>query len=139
MGYSCTAVANRVLDFVLADLSKNTGNGTSNGWYYNINWYNNTNGYNTRTKELFFEQDKENADGAITGQVYEIYELLNLSEKRVRKIWSSKAISRKLGSVRIEPDGTITRFFGIPASLRKLAMSKLKNGVFGSLYSLPTI
>lgn len=106
MGYSCTVVANKVLDFILDDLSKNVGNGSSNRWFNN-------------TRKLFFEQGKENADGAITGQVWCI---LNQSSYRV-------------GSVRIEPNGTITRFFGVPSSLRKLAMSKLRDGVFGDFYT----
>ena len=95
MGYSCTVAANKVLDFILDELTKNVGTGTNNGWYNN-------------GRELFFEQGQENTDGAITGQVWRI---LNKSAYRI-------------GGVRIEPDGTITRFSGIPASLRKLAMSK---------------
>lgn len=108
MGYSCTAVANEVLEFVLSDLTKNVGNGKSNGWFNN-------------GRELFFEQGRENADGAITGQVYEI-----LNQKCYRR-----------GGVRIEPNGTITRFYGIPASLCKIAMGKLRAGIFGTLYSRP--
>lgn len=108
MGYSCTTVAGAVLDFILDDLTKNVGNGTSNGWFNNA-------------RELFFEQGRENQDGAITGQVWRI---LNQSAYRI-------------GSVRIEPNGTVTRFYGIPASLRKLAMRKLDYGDFGGLYSRP--
>ena len=108
MGYSCTAVADTVLDFILNNLTKNVSNGTSNGWFNNAN-------------EYFFEQGRENQDGAITGQVW-------------RKLNQS---AYRAGSVRIEPNGTVTRFYGIPASLRKLARSKLANGDFGSLYSRP--
>jgi len=117
MGYSCTAVASRVLDFILADLSKNVGNGTSNGWFNNA-------------KELFFEQGRENADGAITGRVYEI---------RTQPNQNPNKLCYQKGSVRIEPSGTITRFYGIPISLRRLAMGKLKEGVFGSLYYQPNV
>ena len=106
MGYSCTAVAGKVLDFILNDLTKNVGNGTSNGWFNNAN-------------EYFFEQGRENQDGAITGQVW-------------RKL---NQLAYRAGSVRVEANGTVTRFYGIPASLRKLAMSKLADGNFGSLYS----
>jgi len=110
MGYSCTAVAGTVLGFILDDLTKNVNNGTSNGWFNNGN-------------EYFFEQGQENQDGAITGQVW--------------RIFSRSHDLKRAGNVRIEPNGTVTKFYGIPASLRKLAMSKLAAGDFGSLYSRP--
>ncbi|KKM03424.1 hypothetical protein LCGC14_1774580 [marine sediment metagenome] len=109
MGYSCTAVASNVLEFMLSDLAKNVGNGTSNGWFNN-------------GCEFFFEQGKENDDGAITGS---IYRLLNNQCFRA-------------GSVRIAPDGIIERFGHIPHSLRTITEAHRQAGKFGTLYSLPT-
>ncbi len=108
MGYSCTAIADRVLEFILNDLNKNVGNGTSNGWFNNGDKY-------------FFERGRENDDGAITGQIFLF---------RANDCWVA-------GSVRIEPNGKITRFNQIPLSLRKVAGAKLQAGKFGSLYSQP--
>lgn len=110
MGYSCTVVADKVLEFLLADLSKNVGNGTSNGWFNN-------------GCEYFFEQGKENDDGAITGQVY--------------RIMVDRTKCLPAGSVRIEPDGIVNRFSHIPHSLRSLAENKRQNGCFGTLYTQP--
>ncbi len=106
MGYSCTAVASNVLEFMLSDLSKNVGNGTSNGWFNNC-------------CEFFFEQGKENEDGAITGQVY--------------RLMNNKCY--RAGSVRIEPDGIVSRFAHIPHSLKTMAEAWRQSGKFGTLYT----
>lgn len=57
--------------------------------------------------KYMFECGRENSDGAITGTV-----MVFLDNDHVRKV----------GSYRIEPDGTITRFYGTSAKERKTAM-----------------
>lgn len=61
-----------------------------------------SNSWGTREQFSFFEHGREREDGAETGTVY-------------------SHTGRKVGSYRIEPDGTITRFPGSTAAQRKLA------------------
>jgi len=84
MGYSCSAKAARVLDAVLEDLTD--PNGLSNTWTHNGLVY-------------FVERGREQPDGAITGTVL----------KQTRKV-GDNVYYKPCGSIRIEPDGTITRF-----------------------------
>ena len=56
---------------------------------------------------FFWDSGREQTDGAITGTVYKM-----LSDNRCRR----------LGGVRIEPDGTITRWAGTSASMRRMVM-----------------
>ena len=57
----------------------------------------------------FYELGREQRDGAITGSVY-------------RNLPGGKCI--KAGTLRIEPSGKITRFFGLPKALAKMAEDK---------------
>ena len=77
MGYSCTQAAYQTLErhFAGDECSANT-------WRHNGRRY-------------FYERGRENADGAITGGVYEWRESDNLA--------------RYVGSFRIEPDGRASR------------------------------
>ena len=94
MGYSCTVAAANVLDAIedyLREKYPDTpGKPSSNGWMIN-------------GRKFFFERGKENDDGAITGTVYS----------------SDPASNRchRAGSVRIEPEGTVTRFAHVPKSV----------------------
>jgi hypothetical protein len=101
MGYSCTQAAYFTLQGIenaLAEkfpsINKETGKSTGNGWVIDGH-------------EFFFERGRENDDGAITGTVYKIY--FNCTTFDLR--------CRRAGSVRIEPDGNITRFSHVPKSI----------------------
>ena len=58
-------------------------------------------------KKYFFERGKENPDGAITGTLYKMPDDGGVT---VAPLMTSKGTCRKMGSVRIEADGLITRF-----------------------------
>ena len=100
MGYSCTAKASYVLQAILSLLQeRGTDKGkTSNGW-------------SNKGTSYFFEQGRENKDGAITGTVIEY----------------SAHSSRSVGGARIEPNGTISRFPTTTAKMRGAAEEKGKN------------
>lgn len=87
MGYSCTQKADRSLKYTLA---KAVGLNPEKDYLSNT-WTNNG-------KKYFYEQGKENEDGAITCQVMQI-----VGEG-----------CKRAGSMRIEADGTITRWDGMP-------------------------
>ncbi len=92
MGWSCTAKAGLTLD----GISK-TFQGSSNTW-------------NTEKGTFFFETGRENADGAITGQVWKMVDV------------PKKGRCNRSGSFRIETDGTIARFPHLPAWIKKSAV-----------------
>ncbi len=83
MGYSCAAAADDTLRKLGEILSPRDGGAPSNE-------YTGTDG-----RRYFFEVGRENADGAVTGQV-------------VRMIGDGHA--QRAGSFRIEPNGKVTRF-----------------------------
>lgn len=90
MGYSCSAKASLTMDAMLAILTTagpvftpNSSLSMSNTWKVD-------------ETEYFFERGRENEDGAITGSLY-------------RNAPDGKTC-RKMGSVRVSPDGTIARF-----------------------------
>lgn len=91
MGYSCSARARYTLDQVdkLDEFDIK-----SNSYKY------------------FIELGRENADGAITGTVYELVYSLFVDKDLlgVRK-------AKKGGTFRIESDGSIKRFHGVPKNL----------------------
>lgn len=79
MGYSCTADASHALGLLRhAFTDGTTGNGLRIGAF-----------------KGFYEVGKEQADGAITGTVFEDVGI---------------GFSRKCGSFRVEPDGYVSRF-----------------------------
>lgn len=100
MGYSCSYAANEALKFILKSVCYPLSNNT---WKYDGN-------------EYFFERGRENRDGSITGTVYSFLE--------------DGSHVRKVGSVRIEKNGAITRFPAIPSRLRLHARAKCSNGDF---------
>lgn len=70
-------------------------------------WYatnGNPNILTIKEKQYFFERGKEQPDGAITGTLY---------------LMLPNDMCRKAGNVRIEPDGTLTRFPAIPRTHRQ--------------------
>ena len=86
MGYSCTAAAAYASDVIMEILHETSTPETartSNSWSVGDETY-------------FFECGRERPDGAITGTVYR-----NLPDGQH---------CRKAGTVRIEPDGIITRY-----------------------------
>lgn len=97
MGYSCTVAADDSLDAIEQYLRQFfpflTAKGDISGWAWKFG-----------EDEYFFERGRENVDGAITGSVYRMFKWCNpatgIIEERCRKV----------GSVRIEPDGTVTRY-----------------------------
>lgn len=86
MGYSCTKDASDILGLIRHAFNDGTGNGIKSGAFHG-----------------FYEIGRENADGAITGTVFE-----NVGE----------GFARRVGSFRIEPDGFITRFPSIKRNQR---------------------
>lgn len=78
MGYSCSANASDRLNMVL---NADTTDESSNTWVKNGTRY-------------FFERGRENADGSVTGTVFEI---------------RGKFAHRK-GSAKIDPNGKVVRF-----------------------------
>lgn len=98
MGYSANVAACYAQDKIIELLQSENGScgGSSNTWGFQEgdNW--------------FFERGREQHDGAITGTIY------GPSPK-------GKGFSRKVGSVRIEPNGNVTRWPTSTASMRKLA------------------
>jgi PAS domain-containing protein len=113
MGYSCAAVAaysEEAMIEVLHETSTAESRKTSNTWDYNGQRY-------------FFERGRERDDGAITGTVYR-----NLPDG---------VHCRKSGSVRIEPDGKITRWSGSNQDQRQRAereggarFQRIHSGIF---------
>lgn len=90
MGYSATAKALDTLDRLHKTLTKHgMGTSTSNGW-------------KAQGKSYFEEVGKEQRDGAVTGSVY-----LMVDESR----------ARHFGSYRIDPEGKIIRFPGVPKNI----------------------
>jgi hypothetical protein len=85
VGYSCTALASSTLD-ALQERFRHDGSG---------NTYS-TDGGRTR---FFWERGREQPDGAMTGTIIR---------------WLDNEDARRAGSYRIDPDGTIVRFPGIP-------------------------
>lgn len=88
MGYSCTKAASDTLHDVLAIACEHDG--CSNTWR------------DAKGVGHFFERGRENADGAVTGRVH-------------RFVGDTQA--RPIGSVRIDPDGTVKRWPGMPAAI----------------------
>ena len=92
MGYSCTAKAHEALRRVMEVLQargyglRHDGRLLANGW-------------KTSRGEHFYEIGREHLDGAMTGPVFRV-----LRNGRASRI----------GSFRIEPDGKIRRFPGLP-------------------------
>jgi len=87
MGYSCTTAASRTEQLWVEACVLNGGFESQNTW-------------SDLGRTYFFERGRENADGAITGAIYKF-------------VGSSNSIvtgtARKVGTYRIEPDGTVTR------------------------------
>ena len=109
MGYSCTAAAANVLDAIedylrakYPTITKETGKAVSNGWTIDGH-------------EFFFERGRENDDGAITGSVWESY--FNVTTCDIR--------CRRVGNVRIEPNGSVTRFAKVPKSIIASVMAEV--------------
>lgn len=90
MGYSCSTKAGNKLE---AMFEKDvTGCKSNNGWIGTKGYY------------CFYEIGRENSDGAITGSVH------RSDAKNEKSAGSGNCRCYKIGSFRIEPDGTITRF-----------------------------
>ena len=94
MGYSCTKAAADTLDKILHSIVD--PNGSSNAWTY-------------KGQRYFYERGRENLDGAITGTVWKFVYRPDLNPPERAK---------RAGTVRIEADGSLTRFPHIPLSVR---------------------
>jgi len=90
MGYSCTAAAAAayVEESMMEVLHETTA----------PEMRNNSNTWDSKGERYFFERGREQDDGAITGVVWQTYEK------------DGKDYCHRAGSVRIEPDGKITRW-----------------------------
>ena len=99
MGYSATAAAFDTLERIVREAGPEYG---SNGWQA-------VNGRN-----YFYERGDEHTDGAITGTV-----LCNYLPSEWRAEWGTYNPNscKAAGSFRIEPNGKVTRFAGIPKTL----------------------
>ena len=87
MGYSASSKAFRAMDRLMDIKRRETGSAGSNYWEVD--------GIVT-----MFEVGRENKDGAMTGTV-------------LRSVSKNNNGVKRLGSFRIEPDGTISRFPGL--------------------------
>lgn len=112
MGYSATVKAYFAQDTMLALLQAAHGDcgGTSNSWGDRDGSYH------------FFERGREQNDGAITGTVY---------------VTNGKTC-RPAGSIRIEPDGKVTRWPTSKASQRRLA-TETALAKYGAIYEPATV
>ena len=91
MGYSCTAKASLTLTAIEALIDLNYK----------------TNGTSNATPDGgFFEIGRENADGAITGTVWKPYDAGRVTRR---------------GSFRIDAEGRVVRFPGVPSALLREA------------------
>lgn len=88
MGYSCSAKASCVERAIMNAITDPVG--VSNMWMY-------------KSEVYFVERGREQPDGAITGTV-----LIQT------KVIDGESYFKNRGSMRIEADGTITRFTGLP-------------------------
>ncbi len=112
MGYSCTAAAaytEEAMIEVLHETSTSENQKSSNVWDYN-------------GKRFFVERGREQRDGAVTGTVW--------------RFLPGNTHCRKAGSVRIEPDGKITRWSGSNAQQRKRAEEQ-GNATYQQRHVLP--
>jgi hypothetical protein len=100
MGYSCTCAASRCQDKILKAITD--PNGSSNAWKYKGN-------------EYFFEVGQEQRDCSITGTI-----MLMVGTNSARKV----------GSVKINPDGKLIRWACIPHSVRLEALKSYENNEF---------
>ena len=103
MGYSCTAIADLVLEAIMKQVENVFHNGKKmqNTWIY-------------KEKQFFTERGKENFDGAITGSLWYIYPKGHL--------WEDKCQRR--GNFRIEANGIIHSFPYIPLEVKRKAVIK---------------
>lgn len=85
MGYSCTADASHALGLLRNAFTDGT---TSNG-------------LSIGGKTYFYEVGKEQADGAITGTVFQYVSYAG---------FPNQECARKAGTFRVEPDGYVSRF-----------------------------
>ena len=86
MGYSCATLAG-LAEKAMLEVLQQAGQdhkGTSNGWQHRYSY-----------ETYFFERGREQDDGAVTGSVWKNCML------------NGKEFARRVGSVRIEPDGHI--------------------------------
>jgi hypothetical protein len=104
MGYSCTAIAGmaaRRLEKMLNEAGP-PPNGSSNTW---------------RAADgmlYFFERGREQADGAVTGSVYRMVGPMAGDDPGTFR-------ARKIGSVRVAPNGQIVRWPTASAEYRRAA------------------
>ena len=106
MGYSCTAAASATLAYI--ERAYQSPETDAAIMYIN-------------GKNYFFERGKENADGAITGRLMLCVDSLG------NPAGFYAAHCRVAGSVRIAPDGLITRFPGLRRN-QKMQINVLAKG-----------
>ena len=105
MGYSCTVDASNMLGVIGKQFATN----------------NNPNILTIHGHQYFFERGREQADGAITGTLMIMvdasgapYKIVSVPTTLEAKLFGATVedtgYCKKAGNVRIEPDGTITRF-----------------------------
>jgi len=94
MGYSCSAAASMTQEAMFAELEADGLSTSGNGWKHN-------------GQDYFLEQGREQADGAITGTVYKV----------------KNELCYRVGGVRIEPNGLITRWPCVPREYFKRAQA----------------
>ena len=98
MGYSATAAAFRTIEKLMGEAKGLDHSSGSNCWK------------DATGRECFYERGREQADGAMVGTVNRE---------------TSPGFAKRIGSFRIEPDGKITRFPGMPpAIIQKLNSQK---------------
>lgn len=91
MGYSCTAMASFVIDAIMAAVRHENSGNT----------------YKGKDGQLYFwERGRENSDGAMTGVIQRML---------------PNDYCRRVASFRIEPNGRITRFYGLTKAVKERA------------------
>jgi hypothetical protein len=117
MGYSCRRAAGLCVDAIERQIIPVTW--PSDTWKYQGN-------------EYFWERGREQDDGAITGTVWLVYDKpgLYINEKPTR-------LCHKVGSIRVEGDGKLTRWPCIPREVRKNVLKMYENGDFDDVHMFP--
>lgn len=120
MGWSATAAACNAVDFIFDMIAD--PNGTSNGWTHGRHTY-------------FWEHGREQADGAITGSVHRNGTIEVTAEHKARGHYAGHEVGEvigvayKAGTVRIEPDGKVTRFPHLPKWARHNIKEAYRHGM----------
>lgn len=109
MGWGCSTVASNVLDVMVKPYRDESANG-----------------YKVKENVYFYEFGREQADGAIVGQVFK-----QLPEFKLDEQGREQHYVKRFGGLRIDADGTVRRFPGIPMARIREVNALKKNRFTG--------